>query len=189
MKDPKGFTLVELMVVLSVLAFVTITAIPAFEKLSRLIEADAEKSNWVQLLNYGRSVAATENTIVVLCPMANDECVNDMHERWVLFTDSDKSKSLDEGETVLRHFEPKEESTFGYYSAGVPYFRFGSHNSKVYQGMPEGFTFCPFGDLDDTAYHLTINIIGRVRVYNERDEDGAPLRKKDGSWIIAECDS
>ena len=191
MKHLKGFTLTELVFTLAALAIVAMAAAPAFSDMKRLIEADSEKNRWLRLLNYGRSVSKTENTRVILCPMINDSCVSDTSATWVLFTDPDKSKSLEiaDGEVVLREYVPKEESTFGYYSAGVPYFRFGSENSEIYQGMMESFTICTFGELDETAWHMTVNIIGRVKVYNERDSSGAPLRLSNGAWVNATCDA
>jgi len=191
MNNQKGFTFTELIITLAAFAIVTMAVVPALADLKKLIEADIEKNRWVRLLNYGRSVSQLENSRVILCPMVNNSCVSDTSETWVLFTDPDKSKSLEtiNGEKILREYQPKKGSTFGYTGNGSPYLRFGSDNSEIYQGMPAGLTICTFGVPDETAWHLTVNIVGRVTIYNERDENGAPLRKKNGTWINASCDA
>ncbi len=187
MKTRQGFTLVELLVTVTLLTIIALFSYPNMQNLVRTSRARAEKNHWVSLLNFARGTAITENTRVVLCPIIDDECVNDVHQPWVIFTDPNKSRTIDTTEKVLREFTPRPESMFGYYSSGVPYFRFGSDTSDIYQGMPEGFTICTLGLLDNTAYHLTVNIIGRVKVFNERNSEGQPLRYHDSHWELTDC--
>ncbi|WP_187265540.1 GspH/FimT family pseudopilin [Reinekea thalattae] len=191
MNKQLGFSLLELLIAISILMLALSAALPSLSDFKHRIESDLERAHWLQLLNYARAIALNNQQRLILCPMENNVCSSDTAQPWVLFTDPDKSKSLDvdAGETRLRQYQPSAQTRFGYYSAGVPYFRFGNDSSDIYQGMPEGFTICPFGTLDQTAWHLTVSITGRITLYNERDAEGRPLRNKSGQWVLTHCDT
>jgi prepilin-type N-terminal cleavage/methylation domain-containing protein len=187
--NSKGFTLIEFMVAVAILMIITGTSMPKLEDLSRSYSAYLEKNRWLNLFAFARASAALGNSIVTLCPLQANRCIEDMHQEWALFTDSNNNKILDNNEQILKVLLPKPESLFGYYNLGKPYFRFGDiRGHNTYLGMASGFTLCPLGHLDKTAYHITINILGRAKLYTQRNERQQPLRFTHQRWQLARCD-
>ena len=184
-----GFTLIELVVVIAVVMIVTGTSLPRLTELSQSNSAYQEKKRWLQLFSFARASAALENSLVTLCPLQANRCADDMHQEWALFTDSNRNKILDPDEKILRVLLPKAETRFGYYNLGQPYFRFGDiRGDNTYLGMASGFTLCPLGELDKTAYHMTINILGRAKLHSRRNDQQQPMRFSHQRWQMARCD-
>jgi len=187
--NSKGFTLIEFIVVVAILMIITGTSIPRLEDLSRSYIAYQEKNRWLHLFSFARASAVLENTIVTLCPLQASQCIEDMHQEWALFTDSNNNRVLDADEQILRVLQPKAEARFGYYNLGKPFFRFGDiRGHNTYLGMAGGFTLCPFGQLDKTAYHMTINVLGRAKLYSQRNDQQQPMRISHSRWELARCD-
>jgi len=187
--NSKGFTLIELMVAVAILMIITGTSMPGLEDLSRSYSAYQEKNRWLNLFAYARASAALENSIVTLCPLQANQCGEDMHQEWALFTDANNNRILDADEQILRIIEPRAETRFGYYNLTKPYFRFGDiRGHNTYLGLARGFTLCPLGRLDKTAYHITINILGRAKLYTQRNTQQQPLRFTHNRWQVARCD-
>jgi prepilin-type N-terminal cleavage/methylation domain-containing protein len=187
--NSKGFTLIEFIVVIAILMIITGTSVPRLEDLSRSYIAYQEKNRWLNLFAFARASAALENSIVTFCPLRANHCSEDMHQEWALFTDPNNNRIRDAGEQILRVLEPKAETRFGYYNLGKPYFRFGDiRGHNTYLGLASGFTLCPFGLLDKTAYHITINILGRAKLYSQRNDQQQPMRFTHSRWQVARCD-
>ena len=83
----KGFTLIELMIIIALLSIVLGIAIPSFTQLVNNNRSQALAQEAVALLNFARSTAVTQRTTTAVCPEA---------DRWVL-----KAKNCDD-DTVLR---------------------------------------------------------------------------------------
>ena len=99
----KGFTLIELMIVLGVAALVITLGIPSFQEIIRSNRFAAQTNAFVSSMNLARSVAITRGVRVTLCKSSNgQECTTEggYEQGWIVFTDvnnagGDKVGSLD----------------------------------------------------------------------------------------------
>lgn len=70
LKHTVGFTLVELLVSLTVLAILLIFALPSFKTMLMNNRLLAQKDALTNSLNYARNVALSQNTQTVVCPFS-----------------------------------------------------------------------------------------------------------------------
>jgi type IV fimbrial biogenesis protein FimT len=103
MKKHSGFTILELMITLAIVAIVTSLAIPSLSQFIKNDRLVTQINTLVSHLAYARSEAVTRNQQVVICARGSDtSCGSDWKEGWLLFVD-DGNGSLDIGtDTILR---------------------------------------------------------------------------------------
>lgn len=84
-----GFTLIELMITVAVLALVVTVAIPSFEGQIRNNRSVAQAENLVIALNMARSEAVKRARRVSVCPSTNGNSCNTTNWRdgWIVFLD------------------------------------------------------------------------------------------------------
>ncbi len=86
----KGFTLIELMIVLGVAALVITLGVPSFQEIIRNNRFAAQTNAFISSMNLARSVAITRGVRVTLCKSSNgQECVTEggYEQGWIVFTD------------------------------------------------------------------------------------------------------
>lgn len=86
-----GFTLIEMMVSLSILAVLATIAVPSFQNLIRDNRLTAETNNLVGHLQYARSEAIKRRMPVTACASADGiVCAETPHweNGWIVFTDA-----------------------------------------------------------------------------------------------------
>lgn len=85
-----GFTLIELMMTVAVLALVIAIGIPSFENQIRNNRSVAQAENFVVALNFARSEAVKRARRVSVCPSTNGTSCNvtDWRDGWIVFLDS-----------------------------------------------------------------------------------------------------
>lgn len=95
MRASNGFTLIELMIVIAIIAVIASFGIPAFNQAIRNNEIRTDTNSLLALLNYARSEAVTRKVIVQVCSSSNGtSCAGD--------TDWNKQVIALQGATVLR---------------------------------------------------------------------------------------
>lgn len=104
-----GFTLIELMVVIALIAITTAIAIPSFQRFLERARADAAAAEVAGLFSLARSEAIRRNVPVTICratTATSTVCAQDAQAdwggRWILFQDTNNDQVRAAGEEIIR---------------------------------------------------------------------------------------
>jgi len=102
-----GFTMIELMVVVIVLAVLLTVAVPSFEAVMNANRLAGASNEMMASLQTARMEAVRRNARVALCLSANANdaaptCANADVDGWIVFVDADKDDAFSAGDTLLR---------------------------------------------------------------------------------------
>lgn len=99
-----GFTLIELMIVVTLLAIISAFALPAFQSFIASNRLTSEANELLAGLNLARSEAVRSQRRVVLCRASATGCVTtadgERWQRWVVFVDNDADGVFDANELL-----------------------------------------------------------------------------------------
>jgi type IV fimbrial biogenesis protein FimT len=103
----RGFTIIEMMVTVLILAIISVAAAPAFTDVIRRARIDANNSKITGALAFARSEAVSRNANVSMCTLDSDGDFCDGDEDWslgwIVFEDVDGNGDFDNAaDTVLR---------------------------------------------------------------------------------------
>ncbi len=102
----RGFTAVELMVTMSVLAILAAMAVPSYHALQKRSQVDAALHLLTSHFASARIAAITHNVPVVVCPSQGDGTCrqdSDWSKHWLTFRDPDGNRQPDEAIDIYRN--------------------------------------------------------------------------------------
>jgi len=108
MKHVRGFTIVELMVALMLLAIITATAAPGFSRLLTRISIDGNTSRIQSAISFARSESVqSQNTVTICSSNDNATCTgeSDWAIGWIVFIDADNDTQVTAGDSIIRVWE------------------------------------------------------------------------------------
>lgn len=115
-----GFTIIELMITILVVAILAAIAVPSFDNLIKRNRIDAIQSQLSAALAAARTAATTRNANVVVCASDGDQtCVEasgSWSDGWLVFVDSNGDTKLDADEQVLEVFKNNNNFNIRAYS-------------------------------------------------------------------------
>ncbi len=103
MKKNSGFTLLELIIVLALIAIVMTFAIPAMQTFTLNDRLTTNINTLIGHLAYARSEALTRSTQVIVCSSDDGAtCGGTWSDGWLVFVDADADNAFTAGEEVIR---------------------------------------------------------------------------------------
>lgn len=160
----KGFSLVELMVTISIASILLAVAVPSYQSLMRESRLTTQANELMTALHYARSEAVKRGMRVTICKSADGATCNgdSWQDGWLIFSDADPAGSVDSGDQILRVFPRLNGSSLeggDNFETRVSFLRNG--RSQGDKSLPNGtFTLCN----QDDARKIIINVAGRPRV-------------------------
>jgi type IV fimbrial biogenesis protein FimT len=158
----RGFTLLELMVTVTVLAVLLGLAVPSFVETVRNNRLITQTNEFVGALNYTRSEALKRANPVTICSSTDGAtCAGSASwsTGWVIFVDTNRNGTLEGGETLLQS-APAVANEFTLESTARTFVQYtstgtASVNLTVFNLKRPGCT-------GNHARRLTIPLMGRV---------------------------
>lgn len=165
-----GFTLAELVISIAILAILTSFAAQSWSSFADRSRQRAILEHFHTLFAYARWSAASERSLVTVCPLsAQNRCEDKWHHAISVFRDADNDKRPDNDE-ILRRFD----ADLGLFSlrsrtAGRGYFQFDEEGMS--HGAMGSLVLCPPPSGSGTMTYMPMNIAGRFRVEYDNDDD------------------
>jgi len=173
MRSSRGFTLIELMVTVTVLAIVLSIAVPGFTDLMRSNSAQSQSSAIAAALNLARSEAARRGAAVAVVADANGWV-----QGWRVGLDANRDGDLsDSGDLLIRQFPPlsgEGVALAGAVSGGgaVTVVRFGAQgqllktdgSGNAGAGVTATLAFSMGDSHCSLARNIVVNHLGRVSI-------------------------
>jgi len=170
-----GFTLIELMVTIAIIAIVALIGIPAFGDFVLNNRIRGQASDFVGQLTYARTEAMRTATRVTVCPGTSGGCADSNWENgWVVFIDANVNTVLDHDEAVRVGEKLDGGNTLR--SPDFPNSISFQHNGLVRDfpakesGQEARFVLCDSRGFDDETRIIYVRSSGRVRVVRKIDD-------------------
>lgn len=180
MKRHQGFTVIELIITLGIMAMVFMIALPNFQALVARNSADKFRDDLYSDLVLARSEAMSRNRLVTICASTNPMAVTptcaangvDWNTGWIVFSDTNGNRVLDAGvdkngnghldipaDEIIRVYEnlAEQNATVEYNGAAqhIVFDRLG----RMESGSNGSFLFC--STLHSYYRNIVINRTGR----------------------------
>lgn len=157
----KGFSLIELMVVVALVAIVAAIATPSWNRLIISNRIRAAVNDWTLSMQFARVEALRQNAPVTLCPSSNGtSCTaSDFEAGWIVIT---------EAGVVLQDTLPKQRLTMVPNSSSKRNITFQPNGLLIsnYTGVHITVRDDPATD-DSLSRHICIPRTGRIKVYTD----------------------
>jgi len=183
MPPRKGFTLVEFMVSVAVLAILSATAIPNFNYFIVKTRVDNEITELYRLLLLTRNTAINTGYEVTLCPLDDaNKCSIDWQQTLSVFIDANDNKAKDDDEKIIKIKNPITEGDKLQYALGRYRLVYAPTGRTVKWGSNGTFKYCP-ESLTDLSRGVVVATSGRIYVSSDIDNDGKD-ENRSGKEII-----
>ncbi len=168
-KSQSGFTLVELVVTVSVLAILLAIGLPNFAVVLRSNRLAARTNEFITAVSLARSQAIKTNTNATVCASADGATCGggDWNTGWIVFTDTNANGAVDAGDTLLQVTTAAPKLSFTATPVAAPTLTFDSSGlytgaaAVAFQMLPID---CPSGY--DGRRDLTLLKVGQLTMTN-----------------------
>lgn len=167
-----GFTLLEVLVTIAILAIATMLALPTLNEFTVKMRVDNEISQLHRMLLLTRNTAINAEQNITICPLDNNNnCSTNWHQAVTVFKDLNKNQRYDsaDNETIVQVKSAiTNQDTLKYEKSSLIYTATGNlaNGSSV---LP--FTYCPYA-FNGLARGILVSLSGRSYVTSDTDNDG-----------------
>lgn len=166
----KGFTLIELIVAISITSILVAIAVPSFNYFIIKIRVDNEISELHRMLLITRNAAINSGQKAIICPLNNTfQCTDQWQNELSVFVDVNDNKKFDDNEKVIRIKAEINNEDRLVYGKGRNKITFKSTGQL--SGLANGtFRYCP--PSDNNSRGIVVARSGRVYQSSDIDSDG-----------------
>ncbi|MGQ9427294.1 GspH/FimT family pseudopilin [Gilvimarinus sp. F26214L] len=157
---PRGFTLLELMASIAVLAIVVGVALPSFQGIVESNRVQTQANTFYTSLIAARSEAVKRNQPVVLCKSADGaSCTTDDHweQGWLTYADANGDGIKDAGEPIVQNYPATPGITIRASNGADDLFAFRGDGTVE---DAETFNLCVDNDVT-RGRRIEVNVTGR----------------------------
>jgi type IV fimbrial biogenesis protein FimT len=172
-KNSAGFTLLELMITITVLGILLGIGVPAFQDTIRNNRTAAQANELITAIATARSEASRRGMPVSLCAANADQSAcagantDSWANGWVVFTDlTGTAGTIDAGDTIL-HTWPAINNRLTLTSGNVGFVRFGSNGAPIPVTAGIAFDLQHSGCTGQNHRRLQLNSTGRVNLVKQ----------------------
>jgi type IV fimbrial biogenesis protein FimT len=134
MKYQRGYTLIELMVAITIVAILLGIGVPSFREFTRSNRITAAQNDLVTSLNLARSEALRRNRPVSVCASTDGTACGvdtDWISGWMAFTDRGAVGTVDADDEVIQFWPGPSNSTVEMDSGGAAFVRYAATGMVV----------------------------------------------------------
>jgi len=189
MKKCNGFTLIELMVSVSIVSILGAVVIPNVNEFIIIMRVDNEISQLHRLLLIARNSAINTNQNVTLCPIdSNSNCTTDWQKNIIVFIDSndDNAYSPDLNEVIIRSKPSVKINDKLQYGLNRNRIKFAPTGRTTGWGSNGTFKYCP-QDFTELSRAIVVATSGRFYPSTDINYDGKD-ETRNGSEIVCRPD-
>lgn len=176
MRRDAGFTLIELMIAVALVAILLATAVPALDDFTNDARQTGAINDFISSIHLARNSAITTNSRVTMCASASGtNCeATTWDSGWIVFGDLNSNGTLDVGETIVTASASVEGLSIqsGEFPAALMYRPNGRAMTALLTGNSGEFAVCDFRG-DEHAKVILVELSGRPRM-SEKKANGAP---------------
>jgi len=165
MKKTSGFTLLELLITLSIVAIIVTIGVPNFRGVIMDNRMVSQSNQFVRSVNLARSTAVRHQRNATICVSANYDAAvptcaasTDWSNGWIVWVDKDRDSATDADE-IVAVFPPLSENT-NFFSLAVTNFTYDARGFVVAGG---DLTMCD-DRTGETGRFIRVNAVGRTNV-------------------------
>ncbi len=179
-RQSAGFSLLELLWALLIVAVLTTLAVPAFSAFSASNKRSSSAQQVLNLLHYARSEAAAAFEITTFC-LSDDgtSCDRTGGAYFLLFHDLDSDRTVDAGELIYRETPHVADNHYRLSASNRAYIRYRPTGSVMDFGS---VIICPQNRDNHYAARIVVHRSGRPRHGRDHDGDGI-VEGSDGNPI------
>jgi type IV fimbrial biogenesis protein FimT len=192
-KSP-GFTLVELLVTLSIAGILVAVGIPSFISTISGNRLTSYANEFITSLNLARSEAVKRGTSVTVRKVDNNSSTQkaanaEWEDGWDIFTDADKDGDFETGDVLIKtHSSLKSTYTL----RGNSFSNFIRFTSSGQSNTSGSFVICDNSDVlgvpkANTSRLIIVNSTGRIRMGLDANDDDIPNMDTTATSNITSC--
>lgn len=173
LRNYRGFSLIELIVCITIVAVLTALASPSMSELVEDSQRRAVVNDMLAFLSLGRQESVLSGSVVTLCPLnASKRCSRDWSKPLTLFRDPGNRRAVIHIEQIIRVLPPPKYGQLVTRSLSRSYFQYRP-DGMIYSGLGN-ITWCPEDRNPRKAAHFLIRKGGSIRLSRDNDGDGIP---------------
>ncbi|MET0756350.1 MAG: GspH/FimT family pseudopilin [Pseudoxanthomonas sp.] len=155
-----GFTLVELLVTVSIAAILLALALPSFQGSMRSNRVATATNELLASLALARSEAVRNTRGAGICASANGaSCGGTWNGGWIVWSDPNGNGAVDAGENIIRYSQGKASTTITGSAASIAF----TPRGRAASGVPTTLSVVP-ADVTTPVRCVTVNVTGQTRV-------------------------